>query len=138
MFVFKLANCCIKIKLMGLTNKRILKRKLVRHRHAGGKIAGFRTVEPLKYYRRFLKENSHPDGRELGELRTTNVNIKVQLVLQMVLLQWSWKILQKLAVFAALPTDVPDKGMLFLMWIYHLCIRDFNVDLFKSKVIQMV
>lgn len=56
---------------MGLLDKRILKRKLVRHRHAGGKIAWFRTVEPLEYYIRFLKENSHPDGRELGELRTT-------------------------------------------------------------------
>lgn len=60
---------------MGLIDKRILKRKLVRHRHAGGKTAGFRTVESLEYYRRFLKENSHPDGRELGELRTTTVNM---------------------------------------------------------------
>lgn len=60
---------------MGLLHKKILKRKLVRHRHAGGKIAGFRTVEPLEYYIRFLKENSHPDGRELGELGTTIVNM---------------------------------------------------------------
>ncbi|XP_066474117.1 exosome complex component RRP43 [Tiliqua scincoides] len=36
---------------------------------------GFRTVEPLEYYRRFLKENCRPDGRELGEFRTTTVNI---------------------------------------------------------------
>ncbi|NXI16313.1 EXOS8 protein, partial [Irena cyanogastra] len=35
----------------------------------------FRTVEPLEYYRRFLKENCRPDGRELGEFRTTTVNI---------------------------------------------------------------
>ncbi|NWI01864.1 EXOS8 protein, partial [Tichodroma muraria] len=34
-----------------------------------------RTVEPLEYYRRFLKENCRPDGRELGEFRTTTVNI---------------------------------------------------------------
>ncbi|NWX15227.1 EXOS8 protein, partial [Aegotheles bennettii] len=31
----------------------------------------FRTVEPLEYYRRFLKENCRPDGRELGEFRAT-------------------------------------------------------------------
>ncbi|KAJ6658270.1 hypothetical protein lerEdw1_020542 [Lerista edwardsae] len=36
---------------------------------------GFRTVEPLEYYRRFLKENCRPDGRDLGEFRTTTVNI---------------------------------------------------------------
>ncbi|KFV87215.1 Exosome complex component RRP43, partial [Struthio camelus australis] len=35
----------------------------------------FRTVEPLEYYRRFLKENCRPDGRELGEFRATTVNI---------------------------------------------------------------
>lgn len=37
-------------------------------------VAGFKTVEPLEYYRRFLKENCRPDGRELGEFRTTTVN----------------------------------------------------------------
>uniref|UniRef100_A0A8D2M9G6 Exosome complex component RRP43 n=2 Tax=Zonotrichia TaxID=44387 RepID=A0A8D2M9G6_ZONAL len=37
--------------------------------------AAFKTVEPLEYYRRFLKENCRPDGRELGEFRTTTVNI---------------------------------------------------------------
>ncbi|KFZ50779.1 Exosome complex component RRP43, partial [Podiceps cristatus] len=35
----------------------------------------FRTVEPLEYYRRFLKENCRPDGRELGEFRATTVNV---------------------------------------------------------------
>ncbi|KAK4829957.1 hypothetical protein QYF61_008088 [Mycteria americana] len=35
----------------------------------------FKTVEPLEYYRRFLKENCRPDGRELGEFRATTVNI---------------------------------------------------------------
>ncbi|XP_070656283.1 exosome complex component RRP43 isoform X3 [Bos indicus] len=49
--------------------------------------AGFKTVEPLEYYRRFLKENCRPDGRELGEFRTTTVN-----------------------EFGAPPTDAPDKG----------------------------
>ncbi|KAK7818498.1 hypothetical protein U0070_013057 [Myodes glareolus] len=48
----------------------------LRRRGAGGKMAaGFKTVEPLEYYRRFLKENCRPDGRELGEFRTTTVNI---------------------------------------------------------------
>ncbi|XP_069496888.1 exosome complex component RRP43 isoform X2 [Ambystoma mexicanum] len=37
--------------------------------------AGFKTVEPLEYYRKFLKENCRPDGRELGGFRTTTVNI---------------------------------------------------------------
>nr|XP_006005267.1 PREDICTED: exosome complex component RRP43 isoform X1 [Latimeria chalumnae] len=37
--------------------------------------AGFKTVEPLEYYRRFLKENCRPDGRELGEFRTTTLNV---------------------------------------------------------------
>ncbi|XP_070597879.1 exosome complex component RRP43 isoform X1 [Erythrolamprus reginae] len=37
--------------------------------------AAFRTVEPLEYYRRFLKENCRPDGRDLGEFRTTTINI---------------------------------------------------------------
>ncbi|KAJ7316138.1 hypothetical protein JRQ81_002300 [Phrynocephalus forsythii] len=42
---------------------------------ATGAAGGFRTVEPLEYYRRFLKENCRPDGRGLGEFRTTTVNI---------------------------------------------------------------
>lgn len=37
--------------------------------------AGFKTAEPLEYHRRFLKENCRPDGRELGEFRTTTLNI---------------------------------------------------------------
>ncbi|XP_027530307.1 exosome complex component RRP43-like [Neopelma chrysocephalum] len=37
--------------------------------------ATFKTVEPLEYYKRFLKENCRPDGRELGEFRATTVNI---------------------------------------------------------------
>ncbi|KAF7665896.1 hypothetical protein LDENG_00128280 [Lucifuga dentata] len=37
--------------------------------------AGFKTVEPLEYHRSFLKENCRPDGRELGEFRTTTLNI---------------------------------------------------------------
>ncbi|XP_051636483.1 exosome complex component RRP43-like [Manacus candei] len=37
--------------------------------------AAFKTVEPLEYYKRFLKENCRPDGRELGEFRATTVNI---------------------------------------------------------------
>ncbi|XP_017684066.1 PREDICTED: exosome complex component RRP43-like [Lepidothrix coronata] len=37
--------------------------------------AAFKTVEPLEYYKRFLKENCRPDGRELGEFQATTVNI---------------------------------------------------------------
>ncbi|XP_023661056.2 exosome complex component RRP43 isoform X2 [Paramormyrops kingsleyae] len=36
---------------------------------------GFKTAEPLEYHRSFLKENCRPDGRELGEFRTTTLNI---------------------------------------------------------------
>ncbi|XP_062975059.1 exosome complex component RRP43 [Elgaria multicarinata webbii] len=41
---------------------------------AAAAAGGFRTVEPLEYYRRFLQENCRPDGRDLGEFRTTTVN----------------------------------------------------------------
>uniref|UniRef100_A0A8C4QB90 Ribosomal RNA-processing protein 43 n=1 Tax=Eptatretus burgeri TaxID=7764 RepID=A0A8C4QB90_EPTBU len=34
-----------------------------------------RAAEPVAYYRRFLKENCRPDGRELGEVRITTLNI---------------------------------------------------------------
>uniref|UniRef100_A0A8C5R6Y7 Ribosomal RNA-processing protein 43 n=1 Tax=Leptobrachium leishanense TaxID=445787 RepID=A0A8C5R6Y7_9ANUR len=37
--------------------------------------AGFKTVEPLEYYRKFLKESCRPDGRELTQFRTTTINI---------------------------------------------------------------
>ncbi|XP_032533875.1 exosome complex component RRP43-like [Chiroxiphia lanceolata] len=37
--------------------------------------AAFKTVEPLEYYKRFLKENCRPDGRELSEFQATTVNI---------------------------------------------------------------
>ncbi|XP_076026720.1 exosome complex component RRP43 [Genypterus blacodes] len=37
--------------------------------------AGFKTAEPLEYHRSFLKENCRPDGRELGDFRTTTLNI---------------------------------------------------------------
>ncbi|XP_062309451.1 exosome complex component RRP43 [Osmerus eperlanus] len=37
--------------------------------------AGFKTADPLEYHRSFLKENCRPDGRELGEFRTTTLNI---------------------------------------------------------------
>lgn len=35
----------------------------------------FRIAQPLEYYRKFLKENVRPDGRELGEIRATHLNI---------------------------------------------------------------
>lgn len=36
---------------------------------------GFKTAEPQEYHRSFLKENCRSDGRELGEFRTTTLNI---------------------------------------------------------------
>ncbi|XP_077983660.1 exosome complex component RRP43-like [Glandiceps talaboti] len=35
----------------------------------------FKTAQPVEYYRQFLKEDVRPDGRELGEIRSTILNI---------------------------------------------------------------
>lgn len=46
--------------------------------HAGASeemAAGYKTVEPLEYYRKFLKQNCRPDGRDLNEFRTTTINV---------------------------------------------------------------
>ncbi|KAM9609852.1 exosome complex component RRP43 isoform 2-T2 [Trichechus inunguis] len=75
--------------------------------------AGFKTVEPLEYYRRFLKENCRPDGRELGEFRTTTVNIGSISTADgsaLVKLGNTTVICGIKAEFAAPPTDAPDKG----------------------------
>ncbi|KAF5916398.1 hypothetical protein HPG69_017633, partial [Diceros bicornis minor] len=104
----------------------------------------FRTVEPLEYYRRFLKENCRPDGRELGEFRTTTVNIGSISTADgsaLVKLGNTTVICGIKAEFAAPPTDAPDKGYVaaecffqFLMWIYHLCVhRDFGLDLLEKR-----
>ncbi|XP_039109564.1 exosome complex component RRP43 isoform X3 [Hyaena hyaena] len=87
---------------------------LRRRARAGGKMAaGFKTVEPLEYYRRFLKENCRPDGRELGEFRTTTVNIGSISTADgsaLVKLGNTTVICGIKAEFAAPPTDAPDKG----------------------------
>ncbi|XP_077014195.1 exosome complex component RRP43 isoform X3 [Tamandua tetradactyla] len=72
-----------------------------------------RTVEPLEYYRRFLKENCRPDGRELGEFRTTTVNIGSISTADgsaLVKLGNTTVICGIKAEFAAPPADAPDKG----------------------------
>ena len=70
--------------------------------------AGFKTVEPLEYYRRFLKENCRPDGRELGEFRTTTVNVGS--IGTTVKLGNTTVICGIKVEFGAPPTDAPDKG----------------------------
>ncbi|XP_057563065.1 exosome complex component RRP43 isoform X3 [Hippopotamus amphibius kiboko] len=73
----------------------------------------FRTVEPLEYYRRFLKENCRPDGRELGEFRTTTVNVGSIGTADgsaLVKLGNTTVICGIKAEFGAPPTDAPDKG----------------------------
>eukprot|EP00105_Crassostrea_gigas_P011121 XP_011426662.1 PREDICTED: exosome complex component RRP43 [Crassostrea gigas] len=35
----------------------------------------FRTARPKEYYRKFLEQEVRPDGRELGETRTTVINV---------------------------------------------------------------
>ncbi|KAG9491958.1 hypothetical protein GDO78_000457 [Eleutherodactylus coqui] len=37
--------------------------------------AGYKTVEPLEYYRKFLKQSCRPDGRGLSEFRITTINV---------------------------------------------------------------
>ncbi|XP_022079421.1 exosome complex component RRP43-like [Acanthaster planci] len=37
--------------------------------------ADFKTAQPVEYYRKFLKEDIRPDGRELGEIRPTILNV---------------------------------------------------------------
>uniref|UniRef100_A0A8D1FL42 Exosome complex component RRP43 n=1 Tax=Sus scrofa TaxID=9823 RepID=A0A8D1FL42_PIG len=72
-----------------------------------------KTVEPLEYYRRFLKENCRPDGRELGEFRTTTVNvgsIGTADGSSLVKLGNTTVICGIKAEFGAPPTDAPDKG----------------------------
>ncbi|XP_038617545.1 exosome complex component RRP43 [Tachyglossus aculeatus] len=74
---------------------------------------GFKTVEPLEYYRRFLKENCRPDGRELGEFRTTTVNIGSISTADgsaLAKLGNTTVICGVKAEFAAPPGDAPSKG----------------------------
>ncbi|XP_030056261.1 exosome complex component RRP43 [Microcaecilia unicolor] len=75
--------------------------------------AGFKTVEPLEYYRRFLKENCRPDGRELGEFRPTTVNIGSITTADgssLVKLGSTTVLCGIKAEFSAPPTDAPNKG----------------------------
>ncbi|XP_006267502.1 exosome complex component RRP43 [Alligator mississippiensis] len=75
--------------------------------------AGFKTVEPLEYYRRFLKENCRPDGRELGEFRATTVNIGSITTADgsaLVKLGNTTVICGIKAEFAAPPVDATNKG----------------------------
>ncbi|NIG59064.1 exosome complex component RRP43 isoform X1 [Pontoporia blainvillei] len=75
--------------------------------------SGFKTVEPLEYYRRFLKANCRPDGRELCELRTTTVSVGSVGTADgssVVKLGNTTVICGIKMEFGAPPTDAPDKG----------------------------
>ncbi|XP_013388851.1 exosome complex component RRP43 isoform X1 [Lingula anatina] len=37
--------------------------------------ADFKTAQPVEYYRKFVEKDVRPDGRELGEIRPTMINI---------------------------------------------------------------
>uniref|UniRef100_A0A673UD94 Ribosomal RNA-processing protein 43 n=1 Tax=Suricata suricatta TaxID=37032 RepID=A0A673UD94_SURSU len=70
-------------------------------------------LEPLERPYRFLKDNCRPDGRELGEFRTTTVNIgSISTADGSTLVQVgnATVICGIKAEFAAPPTDAPDKG----------------------------
>ncbi|XP_028655112.2 exosome complex component RRP43 isoform X1 [Erpetoichthys calabaricus] len=71
------------------------------------------TVEPLEYHRKFLKENCRPDGRELGEFRTTTLNIGSITTADgsaLVKLGNTTIICGIKGELAAPPADAPDKG----------------------------
>ncbi|NP_001088781.1 uncharacterized protein LOC496046 [Xenopus laevis] len=75
--------------------------------------AGFKTVEPLEYYRRFLKEICRPDGRELTEFRTTTINVGSITTADgsaLVKLGNCTVLCGVKAEFAAPPADAPNKG----------------------------
>ena len=75
--------------------------------------SGFKTVEPLEYYTRCLKVNCRPEGRELGELRTTTVHvgsIGTADGSSLVKLGNTTVICGIKVEFGAPPTDAADKG----------------------------
>ncbi|XP_053312317.1 exosome complex component RRP43 [Spea bombifrons] len=75
--------------------------------------AGFKTVEPLEFYRKFLKENCRPDGRGLSEFRTTTINIGSITTADgsaLVKIGNCTVICGIKAEFAAPTTDAPNKG----------------------------
>ncbi|KAF7469894.1 Hypothetical predicted protein [Marmota monax] len=75
--------------------------------------ARFKTVEPMEYYRRFLKENCHIDGREFGKFRTTTVNIVPISTTDgsaLVKLGNTTVVYGVKAEFAEPSTDAPNKG----------------------------
>ncbi|KAG8452758.1 hypothetical protein GDO86_004521 [Hymenochirus boettgeri] len=75
--------------------------------------AGFRTVEPLEYYRKFLKENCRPDGRDLSEFRTTTINVGSITTADgsaLVKLGNCTVVCGIKAEFTAPPSDAPNKG----------------------------
>ncbi|OCT93084.1 hypothetical protein XELAEV_18016151mg [Xenopus laevis] len=72
-----------------------------------------KTVEPLEYYRRFLKEACRPDGRELTEFRTTTINVGSITTADgsaLVKLGNCTVLCGVKAELAAPPADSPDKG----------------------------
>ncbi|XP_053564409.1 exosome complex component RRP43 [Bombina bombina] len=74
---------------------------------------GFKTVEPLEYYRKFLKENCRPDGRDLNEFRTTTINVgSITTADGSALVKFGncTVICGIKAEFAAPPSDTPNKG----------------------------
>ncbi|XP_018409818.1 PREDICTED: exosome complex component RRP43 [Nanorana parkeri] len=75
--------------------------------------AGFKSVEPLEYYRKFLKEKCRPDGRELNEFRTTTINVGSITTADgsaLVKIGNCTVICGIKAEFATPPIDAPNKG----------------------------
>ncbi|KAM3934378.1 exosome complex component RRP43 [Leptodactylus fuscus] len=75
--------------------------------------AGYKTVEPLEYYRKFLKQNCRPDGRDLNDFRTTTINVGSITTADgsaLVKLGNCTVICGIKAEFSNPPTDAPNKG----------------------------
>ncbi|XP_069615053.1 exosome complex component RRP43 [Ranitomeya imitator] len=75
--------------------------------------AGYKTVEPLEYYRKFLKQNCRPDGRDVSEFRTTTINVGSITTADgsaLVKLGNCTVICGIKAEFTSPPTDAPNKG----------------------------
>ncbi|XP_069826038.1 exosome complex component RRP43 [Dendropsophus ebraccatus] len=75
--------------------------------------AGYKAVEPLEYYRKFLKQNCRPDGRDLSEFRTTTINVGSITTADgsaLVKLGNCTVICGIKAEFANPPSDAPNKG----------------------------
>lgn len=100
----------------------------------GQMVAGFKTTEPLVYYRRSLKEICLPDERELGEFRTSTVHtvsITTAVVSPLVKQRNTTVMSRVKAEFAAPPTHGFTKDLRLPLWLCHPCVP-FEISVWTS------